>query len=64
LFLRRRQGLPPQRSRRLRRQGHPCRRVRRVARPRPSSSPAPRGRPLPGSATTPRMSRRMRRTTP
>jgi hypothetical protein len=47
-----RQELPPRRSKMTKRQGCLCCRARQTVKSRPCSSPAPRGRPLPGLATT------------
>jgi hypothetical protein len=52
------------RSRRLRGRGRPCCRAQRVVRPRPLSSPTPRGRPLLGLVSTLRTTRRSRCATP
>jgi hypothetical protein len=58
-------GSPPRRSRRPRKtRARLCCRARRVVKPRPSSSHAPLGWPLPSPATTPMTMRRLRRATP
>jgi hypothetical protein len=47
-----------------RRWGHPCQRARWAVKPRALSSPAPHGRPLSGSVSNPRKTRRSWRATP